>query len=207
MHLFAYLLSYCLWAAWHLAGGILLPSAFPGGFVMDTAVKAVVWIAPAALLLKSNDDWLISPKEMLWGPFPWFPTFICLCLTVAFLHTMHIVLVGIDKWGIYQPMWINMSMSAAIIEEIAFRGFLFNGQGARRRVQIAATCNGLLFAVYHYPQFVLGQDLSALISFRFWLLVVMGTFFSMAFAKWKNLTMTIVIHFVWNMLCFWFALT
>lgn len=146
------------------------------------------------------------PRAAFSSPFPWWPTLVGLCLTVAFLHTAHIILVGIGTWGIFQPFWIWVSLAAAVIEELAFRGVLFNRQAATMGVKWATLVNGLLFALYHFPEFLLGQNLSAIFGFRFWLLFGMGCIFSHVFAKWKHLGMVIGIHFVWNLLCYWFAL-
>lgn len=187
--------------------GNFLPSGHAASFVADTIVKTIVWVGPMLLLFFSKKRACLIPLgQMCRGPFPWLATLIGLCLTSAFLHTMHIVMSGIDTWGIFQPMWVWMSLAAAVIEEIAFRGLLFNRQAALHGIGKAAIINGFLFAVYHYPEFLLGQGLSALFGLRFWVITVMGIILSLAFAKWKNLTMTIIIHFVWNMLCFWFAL-
>lgn len=203
----AYCLSYGIWAAWCLTEGRLLSSGLAASFIADTAIKAVVWLLPLGLFfLRRDTQWLISPRELFHAPFPWQATLIGLCLAVAFLHTMHILLVGIDVWGLFQSMWIYSSFSAAVIEEIAFRGLLFNLQAPRLGVKKAALINGLLFVLYHYPEFLVGQNLTALLSYRFWMIAVMGTLFSLAFAKWKRLEMTLVIHFAWNMLCYWFAL-
>ena len=206
MHYFAYCVSYILWAVWSFAEGKLPPWGSMPPFVHESAWKCLIWIGPMLLLLKRSDGkWLVKPKEH--HPFPWYATFIGLCLTAAFLHTAHILLVGIDVWGVFDPMWIWFSLSAALIEEIAFRGLLFNRQAAAGKVVLAALINGLLFALYHFPEFLLGQNLLALMGFRFWIIAVMGSMFSLAFARWKHLGMTIVIHFAWNMLCCWFALT
>lgn len=98
-----------------------------------------------------------------------------------------------------------LAVSAAVIEEIAFRGFLFNRQLPDIGVLPAAVYNGVLFALFHFPQFLIGQHLGALVSFRFWLIVAMGGIFSLSFFRWKNLGMNIVIHSYWNLLSYIFA--
>lgn len=207
MHIFAYCLSYVMWSVWIWTEGVFLPSGTVAAFIMDTALKGLIWVGPMLPLLKCSDNhWLVHPDQMLCRPFPWYATFLGLCLTAVFLHTAHIVLVGIDVWGIFDPLWIGLSLAAAVIEEITFRGFLFNRQATSHSTVKAAVVNGLLFSIYHYPEFLLRQNFSALFGFRFWIIAVMGVVFSLGFARWKHLGMTIVIHFVWNMLCFWFAL-
>ena len=204
----AYCLSYVIWAAWRLTEGAFLPSGLAASFIAETLMKSAIWLLPMGVcVLKRDTEWLISPRKLCYAPFPWQATFIGLCLSVAYLHTMHIFLVGIDTWGLYQHMWIGLSLSAALIEELAFRGLLFNLQAPTLGVTKAAVVNGLLFAVYHFPEFLTGQNIMAVFGYRFWMITVMGTLFSLAFARWKRLEMTVLIHFVWNMLCHWFALT
>ena len=205
--LVAYSLSLALWAAWCPVGNKLSLPGLAVPFAVDGAVRAVVWLGPAVwFFLRKDEEWLLTPRTLFSLPFPWFPTLVGLCLTTAFLHTMHILMSGIATWGVFQPIWIGMALAAAIIEEFTFRGFLFNRQAHAYGTVKAAIFNGILFAIYHYPEFLIGQNLQAILSLRFWLIVVMGFIFSTAFAKWKNLGMVIAIHFIWNMLCFWFAL-
>lgn len=206
MHYAAYCLSYAMWSVWSLAEGRFLPSGLVPPIVMEAALRTLIWIGPMLLLGYRKDQWLIRPGKMLQGSFPWHAAFVGLCLTAVFLHTAHIVLVGIDVWGIFDPIWIWLSLSAAVIEEIAFRGFLFNWQAAKGGIVRTAVVNGLLFAVYHYPEFIVGRSLWAVFGFRFWMIAVMGFLFSVMFARWKHLGLTILIHFAWNLLCFWFAL-
>lgn len=185
----------------------MLPSWLNASFALDTAVKAIVWLWPLLIfVLRRSEGCLVMPKKMFRAPFPLLPSLVGLCLAVAFLHTARIFLVGLDVHGVFQLSWIFTSLAAAVIEELAFRGYLFNVQATRFGVVKAAIANGLLFALYHFPEFLIGQNLVALFGLRFWVIAVMGTVFSLAFAKWKQLGMVMLIHFVWNMLCFWFAL-
>lgn len=204
----AYCLSYGIWAAWRLTEGAFLPSGLAASFIAETLLKTMIWVLPIGICaLWKEKKWLVSPGELSAAPFPLQATFMSLCLTTAFLHTMHILLVGLDTWGLYQHLWIWEALSAALIEELVFRGLLFNLQAPTMGVKKAAVVNGLLFALYHFPEFLAGQNFIAVLGLRFWVITVMGTLFSLAFAKWKRLEMTIVIHFVWNMLCQWFALS
>lgn len=204
MHFIAYGLSYLIWAAWCLTGGISLPLGLAASLALEAIIKAVIWIVP--IMAVRGNARLISLQGAFRTLFPWYPTLLGLCVSAAFLHTAHIFLSGIDTWGVFQPYWIFASMSAAVIEEISFRGLLFNKQAAVHGIGKAALINGILFALYHFPEFLIGKNLSAIFGLRFWVITVMGVVFSLSFAKWKNLSMNIVIHFVWNMLCYWFAL-
>lgn len=206
MTAFSFLVSYCLWFLWTQLGE-LPPAGLYLSFVVNTGVKALIWLSPAVVfLLRRDEKWLIPPRALFSAPFPWLPTLIGVCGTVVFLHTARLILVGSGTWGIFQPMYILMALAAAVIEELAFRGFLFNRQAADWGTKYAAPLNGLLFAVYHFPEFLAGQNLGALLGFRFWMILGMGCIFSIAFARWKHLGMVIGIHFVWNLLCYWFAL-
>ena len=196
-----------MWATWSLSEGISLPTGVPATIAGRTVIKMLVWLGPAIpFVLKKDEEWLILPEELFKNKFPWLPTLTGVCLTAMFLHTMHIVLVGIGTWSVFRPIYVFLSFSAAVIEEFAFRGFLFNRQAVAAGVKTAAFMNGLLFALYHFPEFLAGENLSALFGFRFWMIAVMGCMFSLLFSRWKHLGMTIVIHFFWNLLCYWFAL-
>ena len=205
MYWIAYGLSYALWAVLHLTGEYPPSLGFAVPLTVETVLKSLVWIGPMLIVFLKYGEPLVPLRQTFRKPFPWYPTLIGLCLTVVLLHTAHIFISGIDTWGIFSPMWIWLSLSAAVIEEIAFRGLLFNGQAASMGVGKAAALNGVLFAFYHFPELILGQNLSAAFGLRFWVIAVAGWGFSLAFAKWKHLGMTVVIPFVWNMLCHWFA--
>ena len=193
---------------WSLAGEYFPLPELVHSFAFNTAAKAIIWLAPFLFAFRKRDGrWLVSPRLGFTSPFPWAPFFAGVCLIVAFLHTMHILLLGIDVWGMFQPIWIFTALAAAVIEELAFRGYLFNRQAAVIGAFKAAIINGFLFAFYHFPELIIARNLLAVLSLRFWVIVVMGLIFSMAFAKWKNLLMTMLIHFTWNMLCYWFALS
>lgn len=207
MHYIAYCLSYIIWAIWSLVGEKILPSDLVLSFILKVLMKCFIWIAPILLIKCRNNRWLIQPKRIFSKPFPGCETFICVCMVIAFLHTVHILLIGFDIWGVFDPMWIMISLEAAITEEVIFRGLLFNRQAADHNVVCSAIINGVLFAIYHYPEFLFGKSILEIFGIRFWLITVMGVLFSFMFVKWRHLGMTIIIHFVWNIFCFWFALT
>ena len=201
-----YLLSYVIWSVWRLGNN---PLGGYKGIVFEYAVvMPLVWIGPAVpLLLKKHAEsqWLIPPREMMRGRFPWLPALTGLCLSAMFLHTVHIFGVGIRTWGIFEASQILLSLSAAVVEEIVFRGVLFNQQAVKLGIYRAAALNGILFAIYHFPRLLIGQEWLALIGFRFWLIVMTGSIFSVVFAKWRHLGVTMVIHFGWNMMSYLFA--
>ena len=206
MTVLPFIVSYFLWFLWTQLGE-LPPAGLYLSFAAETGAKALIWLSPAVvLLLRRDKKWLVLPRALFSPPFPWLPTLVGLCGTAAFLHTARLAWVGSGTWGILQPIHILMALAAAVIEELAFRGFFFNRQAAAWSVKYAAPLNGLLFAVYHFPEFLAGQNLGSLLGFRFWMILGMGWIFSVTFAKWKHLGMVMLIHFVWNVLCFWFAL-
>jgi len=203
----SYSISYVIWSIWSLVGGEILPPRFIPAFIFDFVIKLIIWIGPPVWALWKNDHtWYIRPTVAMRGDFPYLPTVIGVCLTAVFLHTVHILTVGIQTWGIMLPLYVMISLSAAVMEEITFRGFYFNKLAPIYGVSKAALLSGLLFALYHFPEFLFGRNLESLFGMRFWLITLMGLFFALAFARWKHIGMTIVIHFIWNLLCFWFAL-
>lgn len=194
------------WAAWCLQGGNFLPAGITAAIVEASVVKLLIWIGPAIpFFLRSDEQWYIQPVLMFKNPFPGLPTLIGACFATAFLHTVRISSVGINVWGSLTPTLIILSLSAAVVEELAFRGFYFNRQATTIGTQKAAILNGMLFALYHFPEFLAGRNFDAILGFRFWMIVAVGCIFSLAFAKWKHLGMTIIIHFSWNLLSYIFG--
>ncbi len=201
-----YLLMYFAWSAWQ---SLLLPGiaiAGPVGIGLSIAVKAAIWLIPPLILLKDKDAWLIWPKEMFLTAFPWLGCLAMLCFSAAFLHTVRLAVGRQNTFVAWDHMFLALSISAGVIEELCFRGFLFNRQAALWGTVPAALLNGLQFMLFHYPGLILGRGFGELISARSLMLFAVGSWFSLSFAKWKNIWVLIIVHSVWNILSYYFAL-
>lgn len=174
---------------------------------INILVKGVVWIVPLLLLLRNDKAWLIKPTRMFCLTLPWFACVGMLCVSTAFLHTVRLMTGRENTFVIWEGIFLVLSISAGVIEEISFRGFIFNRQASTIGKIPAAIINGFLFEVFHYPQLILGKGLTELFTLRSLLLWSVGFLFSLAFAKWKNIILLIIVHSFWNVLSYIFALS
>ena len=108
---------------------------------------------------------------------------------------------------VWENIFLLFSISAGVIEEISFRGLLFNRLAPAIGIFPAAMMNGLMFALFHYPTLLIGQGFTQILSSRGLMLLCVGTIFSLAFARWKNLWLLIIVHSIWNVLTYLFALS
>lgn len=205
-NIFLYLGMFTLWSLWQIYAE---PIAFPGaswGVWVSAFVKGVIWTTPMFLLWK-REGWLVQPSKAFFSPFPWLPCLGMLCAALCFLYTVRIAAGRQNTVLIWEHIFLLSSISAGVIEEIAFRGLLFNRLAPKTGIFPAAMMNGLMFALFHYPQLIIGQGWEQLASPRFLMLFCVGGLFSLAFARWKNLWLLIIVHSSWNIFSYLFTLT
>ena len=102
-------------------------------------------------------------------------------------------------------MFILFSVSAGVIEELAFRGGYFHLLEEHIGFWPAALINGAMFTLMHYPGLIIG-NFSGLISLRTLLIFTMGIVFCFMYHKWKNLALNMTVHTVWDILSYLFCL-
>lgn len=200
-----YLGMYAIWSLWQIYAK---PISFPGtnwGIYGSVFVKGVIWTTPMFLIWKL-EGWLVQPSKAFSSPFPWLPCFGMLCATVCFLHTIRIIVGRQNTVVVWEHVFLLFSISAGVIEEIAFRGVLYNRLAPAVGIIPAAMMNGLMFALFHYPRLLIGQGWIQMFSARCLMLFFVGTIFSLAFARWKNLWLLIIVHSFWNILSYLFSL-
>lgn len=200
-------LSLCLcWSAWQL---YVFPqtTSWDGSLWLNTFIKCLLWVSPFLLaLLSKKDGWLETPGRMFCTSFPFAPLFAMLCGTVCFLYTVRIAN-GLQNVIVFWDWhFLLFSVCAGVVEEIFFRGFFFNRTAVSLGVARAAVLNGALFALYHYPELFMRLELSGILTLRFLMLFLVGVIFCLAFAKWRNLWLTIVVHTLWNFISYLWAL-
>lgn len=197
--------AYLCWSAWQL---FVAPKiAFWDGFIwLNVVIQGVVWICPALLVFfAKRDGWLEFPGRMFCTSFPSIPFLGMLCGTVCFLYTVRIFSGLQNTYVLWDWNFLLFALSAGVIEELFFRGFLFNRMGNALGVLPGAMINGLLFALYHFPG-VICSDFSGFFSLRLLMLFAVGVLFCLAFARWKNLWLTILVHSIWNLISYLWAL-
>lgn len=200
-----YLALYAIWSLWQIYAERTLSNQIIWGSIGSILIKGVIWTTPMFLLWK-REGWLVQPSKAFISSFPWLPCFGMLCATVCFLYTVRIAAGRQNAILFWEPIFLLFSISAGVIEEIAFRGILFNRLAPAIGIRPAAMMNGLMFALFHYPGLLLGRGWIQLVSPRLLMLLCVGTLFSLAFARWKNLWLLIIVHSFWNILSHMFAL-
>lgn len=198
--------SYTLWSLWQIYAEPTLLSGVNWGTYGSVLVKGVIWTTPMFLIWK-REGWLVRPSKAFFSPLPWLPCLGMLCAAVCFLYTIRLAAGRQNAGFSWEYSFLLFSVSAGVIEEVAFRGLLFNRLAPALGIFPAAMMNGLMFALFHYPRLLVGQGWMQLASPRFLMLFCVGTLFSLAFARWKNLWLLIIVHSVWNILSYLFALT
>ena len=131
---------------------------------------------------------------------------ILLCLSTAFLYTLRLLNGLQGSFVFFDPMFLVLSLSAGVLEELGFRGGLFRLYETAMGFWTAALLNGALFTLFHYPELILGGSWLRLVSLRALLIFAMGVVFCWMFHKWRNLALNMTVHTVWNVLSYLFCL-
>lgn len=178
-----------------------------GFFWLDAFMKALIWVGPLfGAIISKKSCWFEFPGRVFCTSFPLVPLLAMLCATVCFLYTVRVANGLQNTLVLWNWYYLLFSLSAGVIEEISFRGFFFNRMAKPLGVVPAALANGALFALYHYPEVIMRFQFGGLFSLRFVMLYVVGVLFCLAFAKWRNLWLTIIVHSVWNLTSYLWAL-
>ena len=196
-----------IWFACVMAAAILWSGQPDRALAADIGYKVAVWGIPAALLLwRRGVDCKFRLRELLRGSFPWLSAVIWLCITAAFLWTVRLATDRSNTHTLFQWGLVEVSVTAGVVEEVAFRGWLFNRQCAQMGPIPAAIVNGVLFFLYHYPGLLLGQvalgDISPL---RVGTILVMGIVFCLMLYRRRSLWLNMLVHTVWDILAYLFA--
>ena len=179
-------------------------------FLSDSLfVKAGLWATPAivAFFCLKKEKFALSPTQLFKARFPvfWFVVYICLC--VVFLWTVRLLSGKANTFVLFDAMFVVSALSAGVIEELYFRGYLFNRLSSVFKPAFAAAIDALMFTLYHYTGLVFGIGYTELTFFRIFLLLIMGFLLSLMFYRHKNLALNMAFHFVWNVASYLFVLT
>ena len=192
---------FALYALWNYFSSMILSVGIVSSLIDSVVVKAIIWILPVMLFISEEHKF----RNMFKKRFPILACIIFLCLTVAFLYTLRIINGLSNTHIIFDPMFIVFSISAGVIEEIAFRAGYFHLLAEQIGLWPAAIINGVMFTLMHYPGLIV-CNFSGLISLRTLLIFSMGVAFCFMYYKWKNLALNITVHTVWDILSYLFCL-
>ncbi len=192
---------FVIYALWNCFGLSLISDGIISTLIDSVLIKALIWILPVMLFIKEEHKF----KNMFRGRFPVLICIIFICATAAFLYTIRILNGFVNKYVIFDPMFVVLSLSAGVIEELAFRGGYFHLLVEQIGFWPAAVINGVMFTLMHYPGLIVG-NFSGLISLRTLLIFSMGIAFCFMYHKWKNLALNMTVHTVWDILSYLFCL-
>ena len=169
--------------------------------IVEPTMKMLLWALPALLLIRYyQDDMQTSLKDMLTTR----PR-----LALSALMTMLLVLTALVNVRAalgelrIRPESISVELIDVVVvagfaEEIVFRGFLLNATLKRMKLWPAMILNGALFALIHYPIWInSGFGIAAILSSTPGIMIL-GVFFSYAFANTGSIFVPILLHMIWN---------
>ncbi len=203
LSLLLYVGLWVLWSVWKLWLAPLLGGSLWAAAVDAVPAKLLIWVVPPALLFWRGRG---AFRDLFAAPFPWLPCLIALLLSAAFLYTLRLVNGLQGTYVVFDPAILLFSLSAGVAEELCFRGAFLPAQEKAVGPRPAALLKGVIFALYHFPGLLFGENWGALLSLRALLLFVMGAVFSLLFQKWRNLALNMAVHTAWNLLSYLFCL-
>lgn len=202
-----FIAQWFFWSIWQNSVSPLLPVGVGMTLLESVVLKCLVWAIPFVLILcKLKGENTLSLREMFVSPFPWLACIVLLCMTTVFLYTVRIARGLVNTHAIFDPMFVVLSLSAGVFEELAFRGGMFNLHESAMGFWPAAIINGVMFTIYHYPELLYGRGFERLLSWRVLLIFVMGIVFCFMFRKWRNMALNMTVHTVWDILSFLFCI-
>ena len=202
-----FMVMWVMYAAWERYGMPLFSDSL-SRFILDVfVVKALIWTVPVAIIfLITKSKSYVAPDCLFKEPFPVFPFLVICCGVTAVLYTLRL-LIGLQNAAIlFDPYSVWLSIAAGVIEELSFRGYFFNRQYTAIGLWPAATVNGVLFVLYHYPGLLFGGSWVPLLSLRSLFVFSAGIGFCLIFHRWRSLALNMAVHFYWDFLSFLFYL-
>jgi len=174
--------------------------------VEDLFLKPLIWLVPVFVLVRREKLSLSSVGITTKNLFP----SIYLALILGIIFAVEGVLINFIKHGgadfsanlgttsFYNSL--GLTMAVAISEEITFRGFIFNRVWhALGKEWIANFATSLVWGLVHVPIAIFWWELSASAAIGY---LILTTIFSIGsafvFARTKNVTSSILLHFLWE---------
>lgn len=87
----------------------------------------------------------------------------------------------------------------ALLEEIAWRGFLLNKLATVKGEKIALVCVGIIWAIWHIPMWAIRNSLgfSEILMYAIWT-VLISLILGMLFYRYKNILIVSLAHMIFN---------
>ena len=201
-----FVLIWVLWSIWQCFVLPVLRIKPLTALILDSIiVKGILWAVIPFALLKGCNSIVPLDRRLFLSKVPILPCLVAVCVSAAFLHTVRMLNGLMNTHVIFDFEMVILSIAAGVIEEIGFRGCIFNVQEKAMGFLPAFGINGLMFLLFHYPELFRGAY-AGLISLRALMLFVIGLLFCWMFKRWKSLPMLIIVHISWNIMSYLFCL-
>ena len=198
-----YILLLFLWAMWQEKWNEVLELGLAG----EQSGKLLIWgLIPVIIIRIAKPECMVPLKDLVRSKFPFLACVVICCICVAFLHTVRLANGLMNTHVFLDWRFVLISLVAGVAEEIGFRGCLYNVQAMQIGEKPAAILNGFLFCGFHYTEILFGRGFGQLFSLRTLLLFTMGIIFCWMLSKWKNISLNITVHTVWDIASYLFVL-
>ncbi len=168
----------------------LLPSAE----WLRSVLKIIVWLVPLSLFARAQKMpivWHINPKRH------WKPTLLVLVGLLVYFSIRGQLLVRGSVHSVSVSFFVNAVLIAPPVEEMVFRGVIFQQLVQKLSFWQANIGSSLLFTIYHIPLWLArGQGLD--IGTIGWVLIA-GILFGWTFWKTQSLGPGTIVHSLHNL--------
>lgn len=176
--------------------------------ILDTMIRLIVYIIPVLLILKiENENILVFlklkcglKKTLVWVIVSVLAILLIWLLGVVFyLPTAKIPLKHNYNLVINADLFVRSVVLTGFIEEVVFRGFIFQKLLQMTKFWMADIINGFLFTLYHIPLWIIFNTFNR--DYRVSYLIVLMLFSiiqGVVLKKSKSLWVCIIIHMMNN---------
>ncbi|MGN0243102.1 MAG: lysostaphin resistance A-like protein [Lachnospiraceae bacterium] len=173
---------------------------------IEAVIKLAVWALPAVKLIKKREKDMEIPisrmfkNKIIWKDV-WYYYVAMIVLPLISAYRTYGVLQINESFHIYQL--ITGFLVVGITEELAFRGFLWNGMSNKLSEAIGYLVNAVLFIGIHIPIWILQGKLVTNLTSGSWVTVgLLSLLFAYTFKQTKNLLVPISLHMLWDLMIF-----
>lgn len=198
-----YFIVIILWVlAWLLKLNILDKTEFFitsfGGFIYWTFSKILIWILPFLIYFKIKkinivEDMKTNDKNWLkWGAI--------IGSVIAALNILYNVITKHEVLNVeFSFAYLNIAITAPLLEEIMFRGFILNMLKKELPFYIANIITSVFFLILHIPGwFFMGVLKTNLLNYTFVSIFFLSLIFGYAYKKGNSVKASILVHFLNN---------
>ena len=192
LYVIAFFLTWTAWVVWLYPRLLLLGDRTFSYALVNLTTRGLIWVAPVFLYVRFVDR--TDPISYLKLAGPWRRGVVVGLLAGVLNLAGTIARFGAPHPALGSLTWnsiLGTSMLVGFIEEVPFRGFIFQKLGERMRTSHAIAVSSLLFVGIHLPGWV---SLGTLRAANVVTIFVIGTILAAMFRWTGSLWSAIVAH-------------